>query len=458
MKKISLALGFLLSILIFPLHAQKAGIEQEYRTFTNTKGKKIQAVLLDRDDKKQTATLLLKNGKRTRVPLAKLSDEDQKFIKEWNRERAIFLMSCRGLTVKQLLELRGYEVVRYELDNNSILIDGKLNGNPVKFLVDTGAGTSLLHLPAAQENKCQIGPMTETVAGVAGTYPAGWATVNTLEFGGCLFENEKILAADRRIGMPKQFKINDAMLLGAEYLIKLETVISYKERLIFFRPDKSDKKGETNNDDPFGFRIFKTREGKKFRGKMISKNDATAKFKLTNGKTKTVSFMSLSEADEAYAYDWSEQKATFMSHCRSLTVEELLELRKYQSCQYDRQGNHIFVDGTLNDNEVTWMIDTGADNSLLHLHYAKKHGCKVGPMDKKVYGIGGSAPAAATKIDKITLGNAVLTNRILLSTDLRRNSENKEQPWVGLFGADYMRELEAVITYRENKIFIKQEN
>ena len=189
---------------------------------------------------------------------------------------------------------------------------------------------------------------------------------------------------------------------------------------------------------------------------MVGKTENGAEIELQNGKKQNVAFFTMSDEDKEYAFDWSEQKAMFLQHCRSLTVEELLDLRAYQSFKYKREGNHIFVDGTLNDNEVVWMIDTGADNSLLHLDSAVKFGCQVGPMDKKVYGIGGSAPAAATEIKKITLGEAVLTNRTLLATDMKRNEENKEQAWVGLFGADYMRELEAVITYRESRIFLKQ--
>ncbi len=439
------------------LFAQKDGVEHEYRTFKGSNGKEIQAVLVNRDDEKSVAVLRVKNKGTMKVPFEKLSEDDQAYVKAWNKEKSIFLQSCRGLTVKQLLELRGYQGVRYELSGNSILIPGKINGNGVKFLIDTGAGTSLLHLPKAQETNCNIGPMDQAVWGVAGEYPAAWAEIETLEFGGCVFKDEKILAADRRQGLPPEMKVKDAMLLGAEYLIQLETVISYKERTIFFRPDRSDAPGETaEGDDPFGFRIFQDKQGKKFRGKVIGKTETAIRLKQTNGKTRLIPFYSLTEKDEEYAYGWSESKATFMQHCRGLTVEELLELRAYQSFTYERRRNHIFVDGTLNDHKVTWLIDTGADNSLLHLFYAEKYGCEVGPMDKKVYGIGGSAPAAATKINKITLGDAVLTNRVLLSTDLKRLSENKEQEWVGLFGADYMRELEAVITYRENKMFLKQ--
>jgi hypothetical protein len=44
----------------------------------------------------------------------------------------------------------------------------------------------------------------------------------------------------------------------------------------------------------------------------------------------------------------------------------------------------------------------------------------------------------------------------LLATDLNRLNPDKELEYVGLFGADFMRELDAVITYREKRIFLIQ--
>lgn len=451
----------LLFTLFAPLaSAQQDGVEQEYRTFTGSNGKAIEAVLLDRDDEKKMVALLLKNGKRATVPFDKLSEKDIEYIGKWSPEKAIFLRSCRGLTVRQLLELRGYEPLKFELKGNSMMIPGKLNGKEITVQVDTGAGTTLMHLPTVEAAGCKVGPLEHQIWGVSGFQPAGIAEVPTLELGSSLFKDQEIMAADRDFNMPKGFKNTTDILLGAEYLIRLEAVISYKERVIFFRPDNSDavaieKTGEEGDD--FSFRIFTKKDGSKLRGKMVGKTETAMKLQLKNGKEQLVPIGQLTPEDAEYAFAWSEQKATFMQHCRSLTVEELLDLRRYQSFEYKREGNHIFVDGTLNDNKVLWMIDTGADRSLLHLHWANEYGCDVGPMTEKVYGIGGSAPAAATKIDKITLGEAVLTNRVLLSTDLKRESENKEQAWVGLFGADYMRELDAVITYRESRIFLKSQ-
>ena len=55
------------------------------------------------------------------------------------------------------------------------------------------------------------------------------------------------------------------------------------------------------------------------------------------------------------------------------------------------------------------------------------------------------------------MGDAALTNRKVLASDMTRDeSTHKEMGYVGLFGADFMRELDAVITYTENRIFLIQ--
>jgi hypothetical protein len=137
-------------------------------------------------------------------------------------------------------------------------------------------------------------------------------------------------------------------------------------------------------------------------------------------------------------------------------VEELLELREYQSFKYDRRGNHIFVDGKLNELKTTFMIDTGADTSLLHVGAAEKANLSVGPMDQKIYGIGGVVMAGVTKVPSLKMGEAEVTNRLILATDLFPKMP-QSQPYGAIFGADFMRELNGVITYRESRIFLRQD-
>jgi hypothetical protein len=240
---------------------------------------------------------------------------------------------------------------------------------------------------------------------------------------------------------------------------KLDAVISYPDRRIFLRPDRSDQDeaGLADGSGSTDFRIFKTKDGKTLRGKVVSKTPTVATFQLVGGKTLQVSISNFVTDDETYLKNWSEEGALFLQHCQGLTIQEILTLRKYQSFQFERRGNHIFVDGTLNGHDVTYMIDTGADGTLLHIDAAKEYGCEVGPMDQEVWGIGGKRPAAVSIIAKLTMGEASLTDRKVLASDMTRGEEtHKETGYVGLFGADFMRELDAVITYTENRIFLIQ--
>lgn len=444
----SLALGLFLS----SAFAQKPA-EQEYRDFKSVNGKVIQAVLIDKTDAE--AVLLLRSGQRANVPLDKLSEPDIDYVKSWNKEKAVFLQKCRGLTIRQCLELRGYESFTFSIENNSIYIDGKINGKPAHLFIDTGAGTSLLDTTYAASAGLTVGPMDEKIYGVSGEASAGWTPVPSMQLGEAIFKDRRILATDLAKTRPEGSKSKENGILGAEFMSKLDAVISYKERLIFLRPDRSDQ-NEAADAAALDFRLFKTKEGRTLRGKVMSKTPTVATFQLVGGKTQQIPIANFAAADEAYLKSWSEEGALFLQHCQSLTIHELLTLRKYQSFQFERRGNHIFVDGTLNDNKVTYMIDTGAAGSLLHIDAAKKNGCQVGPMDQTVYGIGGQAPAAVTIIPKLTMGEAILTNRKVLATDLTRGDDDKNMGYVGLFGADFMRELDAVITYTENRIFLIQ--
>ena len=443
------------------LPAQAPDDQPEYREFTGASGKVIKAVLVDKTG--EAATLLLENGGRATVPLDKLSAEDREYVVAWSKEKAVFVQKCRTLSVRELLELRGYESFPFRLENNSIVVDGTLNGKPARFLIDTGAGTSLLHDAFAKQTGCEIGPMTETIYGIAGEAKAGWTTAGKITMGESVFKDHKILATDLMNGKPEGAKLREDAIFGADFLGTLDAVISYKERLMFLRPDlshegevKVDKGSEDQGEASLQFRIFDTKDGKVHRGNIVSKTPTVVTLKLVNGRELQLPVSNLVDDDAGFVARWSEAGDQFLRHCGGLKVEELLELRGYQSFGYRREGNHIFVDGTLNGNKVTYMIDTGADNSVLHLWVANQYGCEVGPMDKEVFGIGGKAPAAVTKIKELTMGDAKVTNRKVLSTDLARFQDDDKLGYAGIFGADFMRELDAVITYRESRVFLIQ--
>lgn len=430
----------------------------EYREFKNTEGRVIRAVLVDKSDTK--AVFLMENGRRSSVAITALSAEDQEYVKGWNKAKAYFLEKCRGLSIGALLTLRGYEAIPITLEGNSIMVNAKINGKPAKFVVDTGAGTSLFHTGSATRTGCELGPFEHKVYGVSGEVPAAMAQVDTLQIGESVFKDRQILATDLMKDMPKGAKLRDDGLFGAEMLSELDAVISYQERTLFLRPDKSDSAtvkttGDKDDDvDTLTFRIFKSKSGKIYRGTITKKTATVISLKTQSGKKIQLPIAQLSAEDAEYATNWTPEGALFLQHCRSLTIQELLELRDYQSFEYERKGNHIFVDGTLNGNKVEWMIDTGADSSLLHLDVAKANNVEVGPMDQKVYGVGGEAPAAGCTVESVSLGDAVFLKRRIMATDLDRFDQGLT--YAGLFGADFMRECNAVITYREQRMFMKQ--
>ena len=456
-------------VLLFAGLAVAAGLlfaeEEGYRTFTDAKGRTLEAIVVSKTD---TAVNLLIKGRENPVEVALklLSSKDQAFLKSWAPPKVpsaelkkLFLKKCRTLTVRELLELRGYESFKFTFANNSLIIPGLLNGKKARFLVDTGAHNTILHDAFAKEAGCRMGPYDEVVAGVGGTAPAAYTKVDRIQLGETLLLGKKLLCTDLTNGLPAGSKPKEDAIIGGELLARLDAVISYRERLIFLRPDLGDKPevadvGEKGGEkeSQFDFRIFKLKDGTTIRGKLVAKNESGTgiTIELVNGEKRGFTVDRFKPDDELLIRRWSEDAVAFERNCRDLTVKDLLNIRSYQSFETERKGNHIYVEGALNGQKAKFLVDTGADGSLFNIGSANQYRCEVGPMDQWVYGIGGRAPAAVTKFKSVAVGKTLIENRRILSSDFSsRNS-------VGIYGGDFMRELDAVITYREMRLFLRQ--
>ena len=444
---------FAAAILLFgsPAAFSQGAGDIEYRDFTGSNGKTIKAVLVDKTD--ENVTLLLANGQRATIAYDKLSEADQEFAKSWNKGKAIFLQQCRGLTVRQLLELRGYESFKYTLKGNHVIVDGELNGTPAEFMIDTGAHSSVLHLQSAQNAGCRVGEMDQKIRGIGGEAPAAWTEVDEIRLGESVIKDQRLLSADLMKDRPPGSKKMEDAIFGADFLTQLRAVISYREGRIFLRPDLAD--GNEESGEAPDFRLFKSSDGSTIRGDVAEKTTSAVKIRTEDGKEQQVAISRLSPEDQQYIADWSPERAAFMKHCRGLTVEELLELREYESFEYERRGNHIYVDGHLNEMPSTFLIDTGAGTSLLHIEAARKAKCDVGGFTETIFGVGGEAPAAVSKVALLKMGKADITNRSILAADLFKDLGG-EPNFDAIFGADFLRELNGVITYRESRIFLRQ--
>ena len=121
--------------------------------------------------KKNATSVVLKLEGKTQpltLPVGRLSDDDAKYVIDWSPEREIFLRQCSGLTVQQILENREYQSFEYKRRGRHIFVDGELNKKETRFMIDTGAGSSVLHVDWAKECGCVVGPMDQTVSGIGG--------------------------------------------------------------------------------------------------------------------------------------------------------------------------------------------------------------------------------------------------------------------------------------------------
>ncbi|MEI6536257.1 MAG: retropepsin-like aspartic protease [Verrucomicrobiaceae bacterium] len=183
---------------------------------------------------------------------------------------------------------------------------------------------------------------------------------------------------------------------------------------------------------------------------------------LQNGQQATIPIARFSEADQDVLKKWSKLRDNLArsKEFRRMTVRELLELRGYQSFQYRIDGNHILVDGMLNNTKTRYLIDTGAHGGVLHSEFGSKAGAEIGPFDQWIYGVGGKSPAANAVVKSLKIGDVVLKDRTMLAADLFKDQQilAGQRNYDAIFGADFLRELDAVVNYKENRIFLRPDN
>jgi predicted aspartyl protease len=455
------------SLILFTAFAGSALAQQAaaFRRFTTRDGKTFYAAVTGKND--LSVNMKLQDGRQTVLPIRDLSQPDQQFVRKWTKFKDDLLNNAQfaKLTVKEMLEMRGYQSFEFDIQGNHIFVEGEMNGKPARFMVDTGAQTSLLDTEGAKGAGVEMGPFDQEIHGIGGKAPAAVCKVNSIKLGDAVIENRKILAADifKNFGGQREYQA----IFGADFLRELDAVISYREGRMFLKPDNLKLPGAkpatpTTQPSPNGYAEFKrwtTSEGKSFVAALLDKTETQVTFRMQNGQVAPWPIEKLAPADKDVVAKWDKLRDILAKspEWRTLTVKELLELRAYQSFTYRPSGNHILVDGLVGTTKATFLIDTGAFSGVFHLAFAKQAGLEVGPMDQVIHGIGGTAPAALTKVPKLSMGDAVIENRTLLSADLYKDIAipGGKGDHDAIFGADFLRELDGVISYKEARIFLR---
>jgi len=446
-------------------HAQEAAA---FRRFTLNDGKTFYAVITAKSS--TSVTFKLQNGKTSTQPMRALSEPDAQFVRKWTKFKDDLLNNAEfaSLTVKEMLELRGYQSFEFDIEGNHIFVDGEVGGKNMRFMIDTGAHSSIIHDGSAKEAGLEIGPYDQEIRGVAGSQKAAVTRISVLKLGDTVVENRKLLATDFIPigGGPGQFEV----IFGADFLRELDAVISYREGRIFLKPDNIAKKGapagkpaDAASAPKADFRRWTSSDGtKNFQAALVDKTEKDATFRMQGDKLVKLELDKLSEGDREVVAKWSKLRDDLAKNpeWRTLTVKELLELRTYQSFEYRLEGNHILVDGKIGDTKTRFLIDTGAHSCTMDYKFAKEIAkLEVGELgETKIRGIGGEAPAAFTKIPVITLGDAVIRERQAVSAEIHKRAIGGEGNHDALFGAEFLRELDAVINYKEGRMFLKPDN
>lgn len=444
-----------------PKTAPAAGTAaSDARPFTTRDGKKFFATVVSRTD--VAVTFKLQTGKTQNMMISALDEVSQQYVRKWTKLRDELLRNkdFADITIKDLMEAKGYQSFEFEIEGNHIFLHiAEINGKASKFMIDSGAGSTIFHVGYAKEAGLEVGPMDKEIHGVAGKQPAATTGVKSIKIGDSLITNRKYLSTELGHGGVSP---DYSGILGADIMRELDAVISYKESRIFLKPPGT---APASKDAKTGARLeyrkWTSKDGKAVSAALTDKTDTDAILTLPNGSTAKVPLANLSDDDAVLVQKWSKFRDDLSKRdeFRTMTAKELLELRNYQSTLYRLSGNHVIVDGTVGPVKANILIDTGAHSGVLDITWAKGRGqLKPGPMDQVVMGIGntGTAPAANCDVPDMKIGDCIFKARTLLACDLYR-----DQPAdVGrdhdlIFGADFLREVDAVLSYKENRLFMR---
>jgi hypothetical protein len=124
--------------------------------------------------------------------------------------------------------------VKFSLAKHLIMLPVYLNEKgPFSFILDTGAGTTVLSKHAAKRLKLVTTPAKTMGLGAGGRVKLESTVIDCLRLGNFVYYDRKLLVIDKSM-ISKAIKRQIFGIIGYDILSKHQTIIDYKQKYIIF--------------------------------------------------------------------------------------------------------------------------------------------------------------------------------------------------------------------------------
>jgi clan AA aspartic protease (TIGR02281 family) len=145
-------------------------------------------------------------------------------------------------------------------------------------------------------------------------------------------------------------------------------------------------------------------------------------------------------APEKVAYN--PEKAGTVDHAMCLLGFAAVPLRELAT------GHHV-VDVTVNGRAATFILDTGANASVVHAASAKRLGLPGKGIPAGAFGLGGGMKAQQVALERLEIGGVAIRRARIMTSDLSQLVQvlgtGSRGEIAGIIGQDVMKEHRAVI-------------
>ncbi len=134
-------------------------------------------------------------------------------------------------------------IVPFTRNGNHIIVNGTVNGKgPVKFILDTGAGGTMIpRAMASQLGISAAGGILITARGIGGTVTVPLIEIDSLNVGGAKVKDLEVTLQDFPFG-----KIGPVGLLGADFLLEYRVDIQYAKNQLSLEARQRPYAGHSN--------------------------------------------------------------------------------------------------------------------------------------------------------------------------------------------------------------------